>query len=84
VVHAIIRDLEPGELLPMELLLMADPSEELVSAYTSRGEVFVAQVEEEVVGVGVLIQIGSSESTGTFSFGIIQSRLWKTISRVAT
>lgn len=51
-----IRSIKPGEPLPMDLLLLADPSEELVREYTARAQIFVAEVEGDIVGVGLLIQ----------------------------
>jgi ribosomal protein S18 acetylase RimI-like enzyme len=50
-----IRILTKGEKLPMELLLLADPSEEIVMEYVSRGECFVAEQEQKIVGVYVLL-----------------------------
>jgi ribosomal protein S18 acetylase RimI-like enzyme len=50
-----IRKLTKGEKLPMELLLLADPSEEIVMEYVSRGECFVAEQEQKIVGVYVLL-----------------------------
>jgi ribosomal protein S18 acetylase RimI-like enzyme len=50
-----IRKLTKGEDLPMELLLLADPSEEIVMEYVNRGECFVAEQEQKVVGVYVLL-----------------------------
>lgn len=38
----------------MELLLLADPSEEMVAEYTRRGTVLVAKAESGIVGVLVL------------------------------
>lgn len=51
----IIRDLNAGEALPLELLLLADPSEQLVREYSARGQTFVAERAGEIVGVGVLL-----------------------------
>ena len=51
-----IRKLREGETPPMELLLLADPSPELVEEYVSRGQVFVAEADASVVGVYVLIR----------------------------
>ena len=44
------------EQLPLELLLLADPSEEQVMSYALKGECYVAAVSGEVVGVYVLLQ----------------------------
>jgi ribosomal protein S18 acetylase RimI-like enzyme len=50
-----IRKLTKGEDLPMELLLLADPSEKIVMKYVNRGECFVAEQEKNIVGVYVLL-----------------------------
>ncbi|RDU35610.1 GNAT family N-acetyltransferase [Neobacillus piezotolerans] len=54
-----IKKLENGERLPMELLLLADPSEELVKGYTCKGMSYVAQQDGETVGVYVLMPTGA-------------------------
>lgn len=51
----IIRKRNKDEELPMELLLLADPSETIVKEYTARGECFVAELEKKIVGVYVLL-----------------------------
>jgi ribosomal protein S18 acetylase RimI-like enzyme len=50
-----IRKLTKCDNLPMELLLLADPSEEIVMEYAIRGECFVAEQEQKIVGVYVLL-----------------------------
>lgn len=50
-----IRKLKQGEQPPMELLLLADPSEAIVKEYITRGECFVAEVDERIIGVYVLL-----------------------------
>ncbi|EFM08545.1 GCN5-related N-acetyltransferase [Paenibacillus curdlanolyticus YK9] len=50
-----IRKLLPGEQPPMELLLLADPSEKLVEAYLAAGECFVAEQDRAIIGVYVLL-----------------------------
>lgn len=44
-----------GEKPPMELLLLADPSKEIIEEYVNRGECFVAESEQLTVGVYVLL-----------------------------
>ena len=51
----IIRKQRPDETLPMELLLLADPSEKIVKEYTSRGECYVADLDQRIIGVYVLL-----------------------------
>ncbi|GAE29384.1 GCN5-related N-acetyltransferase [Halalkalibacter hemicellulosilyticusJCM 9152] len=39
----------------MELLLLADPSREIVEDYIKRGECYIAEIEQRVIGVYVLL-----------------------------
>ncbi|MDL4839955.1 GNAT family N-acetyltransferase [Aquibacillus rhizosphaerae] len=50
-----IRILKKGEKPPMELLLLADPSKEIVEEHVNKGECFVAEQEQQVIGVYVLL-----------------------------
>jgi GNAT superfamily N-acetyltransferase len=50
-----IRKLDKKEHPPMELLLLADPSQKLVEEYLQRGECYVAEWDERIVGVYVLL-----------------------------
>ncbi|MBS4199232.1 GNAT family N-acetyltransferase [Bacillus sp. FJAT-49732] len=50
-----IRKLNVNEQPPINLLLLADPSYELISEYLSRGECFVAEVNHNIIGVFVLL-----------------------------
>lgn len=50
-----IRKLNIGENPPMELLLLADPSKNIVEEYVNRGECYVAERDQEIVGVYVLL-----------------------------
>ncbi|KOO46099.1 GNAT family N-acetyltransferase [Priestia koreensis] len=51
----IIRPLTAEEPSPMNLLLLADPSEKIVREYLELGKCFVGEYEGEVVGVYVLL-----------------------------
>lgn len=51
-----IRKLSTGESVPMDLLLLADPSEEMVQSYLADGDCYLAEDEDRVVGVYVLAQ----------------------------
>jgi len=50
-----IRQLKKDEKPPMELLLLADPSSEIVEEYVSRGTCFRAEIEKRTIGVYVLL-----------------------------
>ncbi|KMY54469.1 acetyltransferase [Bacillus sp. FJAT-27231] len=50
-----IRKLKKNEKPPMDLLLLADPSQETIKEYVKRGESFIAVNAGGVVGVYVLL-----------------------------
>lgn len=50
-----IRKLRAGELPPMHLLLLADPSPKKVKDYISRGECFIAEEGNQIIGIYVLL-----------------------------
>lgn len=50
-----IRKLTISEEPPMELLLLADPSLMIVEEYLNRGECFVAETNDRIIGVYVLL-----------------------------
>lgn len=50
-----IRKLDEDEKFPLELLLLADPSRELIENYVNRGECFIAEFEQKTIGVYVLL-----------------------------
>lgn len=50
-----IRMLQADEQPPMKLLLLADPSEKLVQEYLKRGQCFVAEAEDTIIGEYVLL-----------------------------
>lgn len=40
---------------PLELLLLADPSQKMIEEYISRGDCYVAEMDDQVIGVYVLL-----------------------------
>ncbi|GAF11479.1 acetyltransferase, GNAT family [Bacillus sp. JCM 19046] len=50
-----IRKLRENEAVPMDLLLLADPSTEIVQEYVERGSCYVLEDNEEIVGIYVLL-----------------------------
>lgn len=50
-----IRQLSVHEDPPMELLLSADPSQKLVESYVKRGHCFVAERNDQWIGIYVLL-----------------------------
>lgn len=51
-----IKQLEFDEQVPIQLLLNADPSEQLIIDYVHKGECFVAKIDQLVVGAYVLLE----------------------------
>ncbi|MEP0369008.1 MAG: GNAT family N-acetyltransferase [Cyclobacteriaceae bacterium] len=51
----------PNESLPIDLLLLADPSEEMISKYLNSGETFVAKLDDKIVGGFILLPISEGE-----------------------
>lgn len=50
-----IRKLNENEGIPIDLLLLADSSKELVEEYVSRGDCYIAEIDKQTVGVYVLL-----------------------------
>jgi len=51
-----IKKLELNEQVPIQLLLEADPSEQLIMDYVHRGQCFVAEIDQQVIGAYVLLE----------------------------
>lgn len=51
-----IRKLNSNTDAPMDLLLLADPSEELVKSYLKKGICYTAQMNGETVGVVLIME----------------------------
>ncbi|MFD2116878.1 GNAT family N-acetyltransferase [Paenibacillus yanchengensis] len=51
-----IRKQQSTEVVPLSLLLLADPNEQLINSYLTRGTCIVAEYKEELVGVMVLLE----------------------------
>ncbi|MFD1205522.1 GNAT family N-acetyltransferase [Sporosarcina contaminans] len=52
-----IRSLHSNDKPPFDLLLMADPSWELVEEYIAEGECYIAEENGEVIGVFVIVPL---------------------------
>lgn len=52
----IIKKLGAGENIPYDLLLLADPSTEAVDEYVHRGDCYIAIMDNNIIGVYVLIK----------------------------
>ncbi|WP_041809222.1 GNAT family N-acetyltransferase [Evansella cellulosilytica] len=53
-----IRRLAKTEKPPMQLLLLADPSERMVEDYLKRGNCYIAEINNQAIGVYVLLSSG--------------------------
>ncbi|MFP7171179.1 GNAT family N-acetyltransferase [Terribacillus sp. 7520-G] len=51
-----IRKLQPTETPPMDLLLEADPSKNQIAAYLREGSSYVAEKENHILGIYVLVK----------------------------
>lgn len=49
-----IRKKLPHDDIPWDLLLMADPSKEAIQKYLDKGEIYLAFIDDELVGVSVI------------------------------
>jgi aminoglycoside 6'-N-acetyltransferase I len=56
-----IRQLRAYESIPMDLLLLADPSEEMIRKYLISSEVYVADLEEKQIGVIALFPMSEGK-----------------------
>lgn len=52
--NILIRELADRQTIPFDLLLLADPSREMIDRYIHRSSIFVAYLSEEIVAVYVL------------------------------
>ncbi|MFC5602048.1 GNAT family N-acetyltransferase [Sporosarcina koreensis] len=52
-----IRKLQHDEVPPYDLLLLADPSRELVEAYIAEGECYIAEEKDGIIGVFVIVPL---------------------------
>ncbi|MEH7122405.1 GNAT family N-acetyltransferase [Bacillus sp. JJ1532] len=68
-----IRKLNINEKPPIDLLLLADPSLKLVEEYTQRGECFVAEMDDQIVGVYVLLPT-RPETVELVNIAVIETR----------
>ena len=53
--HVNVRELNPNEEPPFHLLLLADPSIDLVEEYVQRGSCFITELDGKAVGTYVLL-----------------------------
>lgn len=54
--EVLIKELNSGENIPYDLLLLADPSKEIVDDYLKRGICYTALIQEDVIGVFVILK----------------------------
>ena len=54
-----IVSLAPWDFVPYELLLLADPSRKMIQGYLQESEMFVAQLNEETIGILALLPLNA-------------------------
>lgn len=55
----VIKKLDQSLIIPWDLLLLADPSKKLVEEYLKNGQIYVAIINDKVVGEYVLLDRGN-------------------------
>lgn len=58
-----IRQLNQGEAIPYELLLLADPSRTLMDAYLKNSRVYIAELTDTIIAVYVLCPVNDDNSS---------------------
>lgn len=75
-----IRKLNAGESVPYDLLLEADPSRKIVEKYIKRGECFIAEEANIVVGVYVILPT-RPETVELVNLSVLESEQGKGLGR---
>jgi ribosomal protein S18 acetylase RimI-like enzyme len=75
-----IRKLQNGEVAPIDLLLVADPSQNLVEEYIARGICYVAEDSQKLVGVYVLLPT-RPETVELVNIAVVESQQGKGIGK---
>ena len=60
--QCVIRTLQPNEQLPMDLLLLADPTETSIEKYIHKSKVFITVEDSLVIGVYVLTEMAPGKA----------------------
>lgn len=55
-----IQKLKSSEAAPMNLLLLADPSEDLIQEYLDQGRCYLAKINNRLVGVYLLLPVNAN------------------------
>lgn len=77
----IIKKLPPTKDAPMELLLTADPSKELIERYLLVGNCYVAEINEVIIGVYILLPI-SAELVELVNIAVVEEQQGKGIGKI--
>jgi hypothetical protein len=59
----IIRPLFPTEKTPYDLLFLADPSLEMIEKYILKSSIYVAALEDQIIGVNWVIKLINLKKT---------------------
>jgi len=52
----VIRKLRKDDKIPIELLLLADPSKDVINEYINRGTCYIALIHDEIIGAYTLLK----------------------------
>jgi ribosomal protein S18 acetylase RimI-like enzyme len=52
----VIRKLRKDDKIPIELLLLADPSKDAINEYINRGTFYIALMHDEIIGAYILLK----------------------------
>lgn len=55
-----IQKLKSSEAAPMNLLLLADPSEDLIQEYLDQGHCYLAKIDNRLIGVYLLLPVNAN------------------------
>lgn len=74
------RKLHFDEPYPIALLLEADPSMKMIEQYLKTGECFIAEIEDEIIGVYILLPT-SKETIELVNIAVVEKHRFKGIGK---
>ena len=76
-----VRLLNENEIPPMNLLLLADPSQKIVEGYLNRGDCYIAESDNQVIGVYILLPTGP-ETVEVANIAVVEKHHGKGIGKM--
>ena len=73
--------LNENEIPPMNLLLLADPSQKIVEGYLNRGDCYIAESDNQVIGVYILLPT-SPETVEVANIAVVEKHHGKGIGKM--